>query len=492
MVRVAAVALASGSVAACSSDSTRFGEDPFSNPFSSASASDPAPHRPRREVQPEGDIPTGAVRAAPASRVERSPLGAPSSAQSRPMYGYGSNSGGEAHRSSRYEPQATGSVRTPRPAQVASADPNWSSSGGTMVTLGRGETVQTISTRYGVPANAIMRANGLSSADAVGEGRQILIPVYSASPSGYRVATAEPRAIESRPVEVRANEVPRYEPRPFGVRADVAAPRAEIAAPRVAVVAPRVAVAQPVAPRAEVAAHVPAAPGKPKMQFISGPQPRGAEFKSAEVRAPEVRAPEVRAQIKAPEARAQINAPEVKAPEVKAKVAAAPLKPAQSEQAFAAAPVKAQLPSNDDNVKTAALKVDPAPAAEPTGPSFRWPARGRVISAYGSKSSGSKNDGVNIAVPEGTEVKASDDGVVAYSGSELKGFGNLVLIRHSNGWVTAYAHNSALNVKRGETVRRGQIIAKSGSTGSVTSPQLHFEVRKGAQTVDPIKHLPDA
>jgi murein DD-endopeptidase MepM/ murein hydrolase activator NlpD len=118
--------------------------------------------------------------------------------------------------------------------------------------------------------------------------------------------------------------------------------------------------------------------------------------------------------------------------------------------------------------------------------------RGRVISAYGSKASGSSNDGVNIAVPEGTEVKASDDGVVAYAGSELKGFGNLVLIRHSNGWVTAYAHNSALEVKRGDTVRRGQIIAKSGATGNVNSPQLHFEVRKGATAVDPLEHLPGA
>ncbi|MDR4308420.1 peptidoglycan DD-metalloendopeptidase family protein [Chelatococcus sambhunathii] len=439
MVRVAAVALASGSVAACSSDSTRFGEDPFSNPFKSASS---APAR-----SSDGDIPTGAVRPAPSDRVERAPLGAPSAAQSRPMYGYGGGPGGGSYQSSRLEPRSTATVSAPRPAPMASADPNWSSSGGTMITVGRGETVHTISARYGVPASAIMKANNLSSAD-VGEGRQILLPTYSASAGGYRAAAAAPA-----------------EPKAFGARAALPAPRAEIS----------VAAPKPVAPKVAVA--TPAVDAKVKMRFEQGAQAKGFEAKPVEPKPVEIKT----AQVRAPEIKA-----EAKLPEVKAKLPAV-----KSEQAFAAAPAKVQAPV-DDNVKTAALKVDPAPAAEPAGPSFRWPARGRVISAYGSKSSGASNDGVNIAVPEGTDVKASDDGVVAYAGSELKGFGNLVLIRHSNGWVTAYAHNSALEVKRGETVRRGQIIAKSGSTGNVTSPQLHFEVRKGAQTVDPMKHLPDA
>ncbi|MFD1333292.1 murein hydrolase activator EnvC family protein, partial [Methylopila musalis] len=163
---------------------------------------------------------------------------------------------------------------------------------------------------------------------------------------------------------------------------------------------------------------------------------------------------------------------------------------APTAQAFAGAPSKAtDAPEPSEAAKPAAMKVDTAPAAASGGPNFRWPVRGRVVSNFGSKASGVTNDGINLAVPEGTEVKASDDGVVAYAGDQLKNFGNLVLIRHSNGWVTAYAHNSALNVKRGETVRRGQIIAKSGSSGNVASPQLHFEVRKGAQAVDPMDHL---
>jgi murein DD-endopeptidase MepM/ murein hydrolase activator NlpD len=130
-------------------------------------------------------------------------------------------------------------------------------------------------------------------------------------------------------------------------------------------------------------------------------------------------------------------------------------------------------------------------AAEPAGslPSFRWPVRGRVIAGFGPKPNGLQNDGINLAVPEGTPVKAAEDGVIAYAGNELKGYGNLVLVRHSNGFVTAYAHASEIMVKRGDAVKRGQVIAKSGQTGNVTSPQLHFEIRKGSTPVDPAQYL---
>jgi murein DD-endopeptidase MepM/ murein hydrolase activator NlpD len=122
-------------------------------------------------------------------------------------------------------------------------------------------------------------------------------------------------------------------------------------------------------------------------------------------------------------------------------------------------------------------------------PSFRWPVKGRIIAGFGAKSNGAQNDGINLAVPEGTPIKAADDGVVAYAGSELKGYGNLVLIRHSNGYVSAYANASELLVKRGDTIKRGQVIAHAGQTGNVTSPQLHFEIRKGSTPVDPTKYL---
>src|SRR6266567_2331857 len=128
------------------------------------------------------------------------------------------------------------------------------------------------------------------------------------------------------------------------------------------------------------------------------------------------------------------------------------------------------------------------PVAE-AAPAFRWPVRGRVIEEFGPKANGQQNDGINLAVPEGTPVKAAEDGVVAYAGNELKGYGNLLLVRHSNGFVTAYAHASELMVKRNDQVKRGQIIARAGQTGSVSSPQLHFEIRKGATPVDPMRYL---
>jgi murein DD-endopeptidase MepM/ murein hydrolase activator NlpD len=140
-----------------------------------------------------------------------------------------------------------------------------------------------------------------------------------------------------------------------------------------------------------------------------------------------------------------------------------------------------------DNITTASIPVQKPPSAMEDKADFRWPARGRIISGFGSK--GGNGDGIAIAVPEGTPVKAAADGVVAYAGEELKGYGKLVLVRHDNGYVTAYAHNGDLNVKRGEKVTRGQTIAKSGATGNVTSPQLHFELRKGSTPVDPTKFL---
>ncbi len=127
--------------------------------------------------------------------------------------------------------------------------------------------------------------------------------------------------------------------------------------------------------------------------------------------------------------------------------------------------------------------------ANPTNGGMRWPVKGKIISGYGAKPNGLKNEGINIAVPEGTGIRAAESGVVAYAGNELKGYGNLVLIRHEGGWVTAYAHAKELFVKRGDTVKRGDVIAKAGQTGSVSSPQLHFEVRKGATAMDPLKFL---
>lgn len=131
----------------------------------------------------------------------------------------------------------------------------------------------------------------------------------------------------------------------------------------------------------------------------------------------------------------------------------------------------------------------PLPTPPPVTGDFIWPAEGRIISRFGPKADGLHNDGINIAVPEGTPVRAAQSGVVAYAGNELRGYGNLLLVRHSNGWMTAYAHNGELLVQRGATVTKGQTIALAGRTGSVQTAQVHFEIRRGSQALDPIKAM---
>jgi murein DD-endopeptidase MepM/ murein hydrolase activator NlpD len=120
---------------------------------------------------------------------------------------------------------------------------------------------------------------------------------------------------------------------------------------------------------------------------------------------------------------------------------------------------------------------------------LRWPVQGRILSAFGQRNDGTHNDGINLSVPLGTNVHAAEAGTVAYAGSELKGYGNLVLLRHDNGWVTAYAHNEEITVKRGDKVERGAVIARAGRSGSVDQPQVHFELRQGSKPVDPVPFL---
>ena len=142
---------------------------------------------------------------------------------------------------------------------------------------------------------------------------------------------------------------------------------------------------------------------------------------------------------------------------------------------------------------SSALHSRQTAAAQPStrrSQKFIWPVKGQVISKFGPIAKGRNNDGINIKVPKGTPVKAADSGTVAYAGNELKGFGNLILIKHTDGWITAYAHNDRLFVKKGQKVTRGEKIATVGSTGSVTTPQLHFEVRSGKKAVNPRPYLP--
>lgn len=160
------------------------------------------------------------------------------------------------------------------------------------------------------------------------------------------------------------------------------------------------------------------------------------------------------------------------------------------------APPQPQAQSNE----TPPVKVQQASVATPKIPDevpprvkgngkFMMPVEGKIISSYGPKADGLHNDGINIKVPRGTPVRAADNGVVVYAGSEIQGYGNLVLVRHADRWMTAYAHMDKMLVKKGDTLKQGQTLGTVGTTGTVDSPQLHFEVRRGTKAINPQTYL---
>ena len=159
-------------------------------------------------------------------------------------------------------------------------------------------------------------------------------------------------------------------------------------------------------------------------------------------------------------------APKASAGKTKAKAVSTATKTARSSKTPTATSRKAQVPKAQ------------------AGKTFAWPVKGPIVSDFGSG-----NDGINIAGTAGTAVKAADSGTVAYAGNELKGYGHLILIKHPNGWITAYAHNRKLLVKKNESVKKGQKIAEMGNTGHVKTPQLHFEIRYKAKVVNPRLYL---
>lgn len=123
--------------------------------------------------------------------------------------------------------------------------------------------------------------------------------------------------------------------------------------------------------------------------------------------------------------------------------------------------------------------------------SFTWPVKGKIVSSFGTKSNGLYNDGINISATKGANFKATEDGVVAYVGNELRGYGTIILIKHDDNWISAYAHCDTTNVSRGDMVSKGQVIGTVGDSGNVSSPQLYFSLRKGREAVDPVKYLKD-
>jgi murein DD-endopeptidase MepM/ murein hydrolase activator NlpD len=156
---------------------------------------------------------------------------------------------------------------------------------------------------------------------------------------------------------------------------------------------------------------------------------------------------------------------------------------------YASVPVPSPRPEpgwyQDSSRRAPRVADDDSAAPDDADVKFVWPMKGHVISNFGAMDDGGRNDGINIAADYGEPVRAAADGTVSYAGNDLKSYGNLVLIRHGDGYVTAYAHSERLLVNRGDHVTKGQVIAYAGNTGDVHEPQLHFEIRRGTRPIDP-------
>jgi len=411
--RVAVLALV-GLLAAGCSDSARFDSSPY------------AANR-----RPPGDV-TGSIpaRPAPTSRVAAQPLPAPSrpaTVAARGGYADGAQGLG-AYRPGERSADITGSVparHAPVPQSAPAGHRTWD--GGAPVTVSRGQSLETIARKYGVPLSAIMQVNHITNPSVIRPGQRLVIPRY-VSGSASHVAVVAPSP----------------SPRPrMGEDIHIVAPGETLIG-----IARRHHISLTALARAN---HIDAYTKLSIGQRLALP--------ASGRRVSENRKP----------------APRVARPRTVAARTVASVPTQNVRMAKAETPVHASVTKS----------------AEPAGgiPSFRWPVHGRIIAGFGRQPNGTENDGINLAVPEGTPIKAADDGIVAYAGNELKGYGNLVLVRHSNGYVSAYANASKLLVKRGESVKRGQVIARAGQTGNVSSPQLHFEIRKGSIPVDPTKYL---
>ncbi|MEJ0012631.1 MAG: peptidoglycan DD-metalloendopeptidase family protein [Bauldia sp.] len=362
----------------------------------------------------------------------------------------------------------------------------WSAVGGRVITVGNNENLDALTAKFGVPGEQLLAANQMSSPAQVRPGKIMVIPrrvaiapdrLRNTDTPSYAAAQpmpAAPAMVKPAP-QVFAAGSSTYTVQPgetlFGVARKANMTPVELASLNGINTDTQLQVGQTLRLKGSVAIAqntkptILGAPAKPLGQLVIN-KDNGTSTAIA------TNEPKIR--LTSPADSAETGQLVANAPKI-------PAVPALPEA----------TPSPTDAKATADID-DAADAASSDGKSFRWPVRGRIISGFGAKPNGEKNDGINLAVPEGTSVKAVETGTVIYAGNELAGYGNLVLIRHADGWVSAYAHNKDILVKRGDTVRRGQTIAHAGMSGSVTAPQVHFELRKGAKPVNPLDYLAGA
>jgi len=459
-------------LAGCGSE--RFGDNRYNDNRYAA--------RPAPQPEPVGAYP-GPAAMPPSGRIEQAPL-PPPSGMSGPVSGpvsaapdAGYTGGGRSMGMASYQPAApvppeiTGSAPPRKPASPSSP---WSWEGGTAIIVAQGETIDVIAQRHNVPAAALVEANSLPPGAAIRPGQRLVIPRYTgaapaAAPSPMASNAARP---SPAPVSALAPTQPVAATGSSGLHVVAAGDTLYKISRTYGRSVADLAKANNIEPTAtlKIGDRI-VIPGGPASHNVAKSTPKGSQ------------------PLAAPSAKAAAAGRAA----ASAKAAAAGKAAAPKAQPAKAATPAPQQPEKQPQQAAVVTPSDETPAPTPikadATPTFRWPVKGRVIAGFGPKPNGQQNDGINLAVPEGTPVKAAEDGVVAYAGNELKGYGNLVLIRHPNGYVTAYAHAKELLVKRGDPVKRGQVIANSGQTGNVDTPQLHFEVRKGPAPLDPMPLL---
>lgn len=354
----------------------------------------------------------------------------------------------------------------------------WTTTGGTRITLGPGETIYNLSKRYGVPASEIMKANGINDASKVASGKQLLIPVYVYSrqaPVSAPDNDAKTRAARSSAgLQGEANQDRVPHPNPSPQRDAAVLPGApSLRSPRNEAESATASTASNPAASPSVGGRYTVKSGDTLNRIAHAHGVDVAALKSAnDLTGSNIRIGQT------------LAIPATGAAKMDASTTAS-IPNAAAPRTYTP-PVTAASDGVADKTKADMASV--APAA--TGiDKFRWPARGQVITGFAKTENGKRNDGIDISMPEGTPVKAAENGVVIYSGDGLKEYGKTILVRHDDGLVTVYAHAQSLNVNRGDKVVRGQVIASSGMTGVARTPRLHFEVRKNASPVDPTAYL---
>jgi murein DD-endopeptidase MepM/ murein hydrolase activator NlpD len=422
--------------------------------------------------------------------------------------------------------RSIGAPASAMPAAVDSQPGGWSAKGGTTMIVSEGQTLYSISRRYGIPVEALMEANSLDSPMQLSAGQQLILPNYSKS-SSAAVSTPAPQkklvpVVVGQPASTRTTSVEskrqkRQEPAivPVVVAAQPAPVQPASVAP--AVVAPvrsvsvantsptsgprrkpygSVSQAAPVRQVSLTPVKTVAPSTKPKRKRLLAkkqtPKPvvtpagsyvvvGGDTIWQISSKTGVPRADLLAANGLTSTTPLQIGQKLI-VPDTGKTARLPAVKTAKTSTANSALPTPVKAP------KVAAVKVD-APKKAAKSNKLRWPATGKIVSSFGDVNNGRKNVGINLSVAEGTAVRSASAGTVVYVGDQIANYGNLILIRHGDGLVTAYAHNKSLLVTKGEKVGRGQVIARAGSTGDVSRPQIHFEVRKGSQPVDPLTYL---